>query len=139
MTSSRDPIGSLALERAALISADIEEQLTARRRDGMRPLIAVLAKARREAAEAIAALIDTAPSDAAAIVRLQNEVRRFADLVRFLREIVNEGLDQRYEVADAERDELERLVAPPDDRASADMRDEHERLGIRALTGRMDA
>ncbi len=127
---SGDPIASLALERAALLSADIEEQLTARARDGMRPLIAVLARARREAAEAIAALVDTAPSDAAAIARLQNEVRRFADLVRFLREIVNDGLDRRYEVADAERDELERLVAPPDDTLEAEARREREALGI---------
>jgi hypothetical protein len=127
---TRDPIASLALERAALLSADIEEQLTARSRDGMRPLIAVLAKARKEAGEAIAALVDTAPSDAAAIARLQNEVRRFADLVRFLREIVNDGLDQRYQVADAERDELERLVAPPDDTLEAEAHRERETLGI---------
>ena len=127
---SRDPVASLALERAALLSADIEEQLTARGKDGMRPLVAVLAKARREAAEAIAALVDTPPSDAAAIARLQNEVRRFADLVRFLREIVMDGLDERYEVADAERDELERLVAPPDDTLDAEARREREALGI---------
>jgi hypothetical protein len=128
---TRDPISSLALERAALISADIEEQLTARKEHGMRPLIAVLAKARREAADAIAALVDTAPSDAAAIARLQNEVKRFADLVRWLREIVNEGIDQRYEVADSERDELERLVAPVDEEARAHALDEMERLGVR--------
>ena len=127
---TRDPVAALALERAALISADIEEQLTARANDGMRPLIAVLAKARREAAEAIAALVDTPPSDATAIARLQNEVRRFADLVRFLREIVNEGLDERYEVADAERDDLERLVAPPDDTIDAEARRERAALGI---------
>jgi hypothetical protein len=41
---TRDPVASLALERAALLSADIEEQLTTRVKDGMRPLIAVLAK-----------------------------------------------------------------------------------------------
>jgi hypothetical protein len=127
---SRDPVTSLALERAALISADIEEQLTARSEHGMRPLIAVLAKARHEAASAIAALIDTPSSDAVAIARLQNEVRRFADLVRFLREIVNEGLDERYEVADAERDELERLVAPPDDVSDAEAARERAALGI---------
>jgi hypothetical protein len=136
---TRDPIASLALERAALISADIEEQLTARNEHGMRPLIAVLAKARREAADAIAALVDTAPSDAAAIARLQNEVKRFADLVRWLQEIVNEGIDQRYEVADSERDELERLVAPVDDEARAHALDELERLGLRPGNGRMDA
>ena len=96
----------------------------------MRPLIAVLAKAKAQAADAIAALVDTPPSDAAAIARLQNEVRRFADLVRFLREIVNEGLDQRYEVADAERDELERLVAPPDDINDGEAARERAALGI---------
>ena len=49
-----------AQARAALVSADIEEQLTARKEHGMRPLIAVLAKARREAADALAALADAA-------------------------------------------------------------------------------
>jgi hypothetical protein len=127
---TRDPVASLALERAALISADIEEQLTARKEHGMRPLIAVLAKARREAADALAALADAPCTDANAIARLQNEVRRFADLVRWLREIVNEGLDDRYEVADGERDELERLVAPPDDVGEAEARRERETLGI---------
>jgi hypothetical protein len=127
---TRDPLSLLALERAALISADIEEQLTARNEHGMRPLIAVLAKAKAQAADAIAALVDTAPSDAAAIARLQNEVKRFADLVRFLREIVNEGLDERYEVDDSLRDELERLIAPPDDRLDAAAAREREALGI---------
>jgi hypothetical protein len=127
---TRDPVATLALERAALVSADIEEQLTARAKDGMRPLVAVLAKAKAQAADAIAALVDTPPSDAAAITRLQNEVKRFADLVRWLKEIVNEGLDQRYEVADAERDELEILVAPPEDDARAQAQAERARLGI---------
>jgi hypothetical protein len=127
---TRDPVATLALERAALVSADIEEQLTARAKDGMRPLVAVLAKAKAQAADAIAALVDTPASDAAAITRLQNEVKRFADLVRWLKEIVNEGLDQRYEVADAERDELEILVAPPEDDARAQAQAERARLGI---------
>jgi hypothetical protein len=127
---TRDPVASLALDRAAVLSADIEEQLTARREHGMRPLVAVLAKARREAADAIALLVDAAPSDTAAITRLQNEVKRFADLVRWLKEIVNEGLDQQYEVTDAERDDLEELIAPPDDDARAQAQAERERLGI---------
>jgi hypothetical protein len=130
MTASRDPVTALALERAALVSADIEEQLTARQKDGMRPLIAVLAKAKAQAADAIAALVDTPAHDSAAIARLQNEVRRFADLVRFLREIVNDGLDQRYEVEDSLREELERLIAPPDDRLDAEAERERARLGI---------
>ena len=135
---ARDPVMALALDRAALISADIEEQLTARKEHGMRPLIAVLAKARREAADALAALIDTPPADTVAVARLQGEVKRFADLVRWLKDIVNEGLDARYEVADAERDELERLVAP-DDRLAAATLDDMERLGVRPCNGRIDA
>jgi hypothetical protein len=34
---SRDPVTALARKRAALISAGIEEPLTARAKDGMRP------------------------------------------------------------------------------------------------------
>src|SRR5947209_12343014 len=103
---THDPVGSLALARAVLISADIEEQLTARKAHGMRPLIAVLHKARREAASSIAQLVGVRSDDRIEILRLQNEVRRFEDLVRWLKEIVSEGFDDRYEVADAERDEL---------------------------------
>jgi len=109
-----DPVSRLALARVALISADIEEQLTARAEHGMRPLIAVLAKAKGEAAEALAALVDADADNASDLRRLQNEVRRFADLVRWLKEIVAAGLDDRFDVDDAERDELERLVAPPE-------------------------
>jgi hypothetical protein len=128
--TTRDPVVSLALERAALISADIEEQLTARKEHGMRPLIAVLAKARAEAADALTRLVDVDARQVDEVRRLQHQVWRFADLVRWLKEIVNEGLDQRYEVADAERDELERLVAPPDDRPDAEAKAERAALGI---------
>jgi len=109
-----DPVSHLALARVALISADIEEQLTARAEHGMRPLIAVLAKAKGEAAQALAALVDADADNPWDLRRLQNEVRRFADLVRWLKEIVAAGLDDRFDVEDAERDELERLVAPPE-------------------------
>jgi hypothetical protein len=128
--TTRDPVVSLALERAALISADIEEQLTARKEHGMRPLIAVLAKARAEAADALTRLVDVDARQVDEVRRLQHQVWRFADLVCWLKEIVNDGLDQRYEVADAERDELERLVAPPDDRLDAEAKAERAALGI---------
>jgi hypothetical protein len=127
---TRDPIASLALDRAALISADIEEQLTARKEHGMRPLIAVLHKARLEAADAMAQLVDADARRADVVQGLQNRIARFADLVRWLKEIVNEGLDQQYEVGDAERDDLESLVAPPDDDASAQAQAERARLGV---------
>jgi hypothetical protein len=129
----------LALDRASVISADIEEQLTARREHGMRPLIAVLHKARAEAADALARLVDVDAARPDAVRELQHKVWRFADLVRWLQELTAEGLDRRYEVSDAERDELERLVAPPDDRLSVEAIDEMERLGVRPGNGRMDA
>jgi hypothetical protein len=127
---TRDPVASLALDRASVISADIEEQLTARKEHGMRPLIAVLHKARAEAAAALARLVDVDARQVDEVRRLQHQVWRFADLVRWLKELTAAGLDQRYEVADAERDELERLVAPPDDRLDADAKADRERLGI---------
>jgi hypothetical protein len=132
-----DPVIRLALDRAAVISADIEEQLTARKEHGMRPLIAVLHKARAEAADALARLVDVDATRADVVRDLQHKVWRFADLVRWLKELTAEGLDRRYEVADAERDELERLVAPPDERVSAEAIDEMERLGIHPGKGRM--
>src|SRR5712691_5884014 len=115
---TRDPVGRLALDRAVLISADIEEQLTARKEHGMRPLIAVLHKARVEAADAMAQLVDVDARRTDEVARLQNRIWRFADLVRWLKEIVSECLYDRYEVSDAERDDLEALVAPPEDPAA---------------------
>jgi hypothetical protein len=127
---TRDPLIGLALDKASAISADIEEQLTARREHGMRPLIAVLHKAKLEAADALARLVDVDARQADVVRELQHKVWRFADLVRWLKELTAAGLDQRYEVADAERDELERLVAPPEDDARAEAERERERLGI---------
>jgi len=134
-----DPVSRLALARAVLISADIEEQLTARNEHGTRPLVAVLAKARREAAEALTLLVDVDPNQPADVTKLQNEVRRFADLVRWLKEIVAAGLDDRFEVNDAERDELEEIVAPPGEAMTIEQIAEMQRLGLMPGNGRMDA
>ncbi len=134
-----DPVSRLALARAVLISADIEEQLTARNEHGTRPLVAVLAKARREAAEALTLLVDADAENAPDLRRLQNEVRRFADLVRWLKEIVAAGLDDRFEVNDAERDELEEIVAPPGEAMTIEQIAEMQRLGLMPGNGRMDA
>jgi hypothetical protein len=127
-----DPAGALALARIIELSRDVEEQLTARRQHGTRPLQAVLAKARRRGAHALAALAEVAPHDQLEITRLQNEVRIFGDLVAYLREMVAAGLDAEAQIDDAERDELERLIAPPDDRAHPEQMAEYARLGIGA-------
>jgi len=124
------PAGALALARIIELSRDVEEQLTARRQHGTRPLQAVLAKARRRAGHAFAGLAEVAPYDQAEITRLQNEVRIFCDLVAYLREMVAAGLDAEQLIDDAERDEIERLIAPPEERATAEQMAEYARLGM---------
>ena len=125
-----DPLGLLALARAQILSEDVEEQLTARARDGYRPLVAILVKARRAAAEAIAALATADPEKPDDIRRLQNEVRRFEDMVRFTQELLAEGREERLEIADADRAELEELIFSPAADATAERVAEMRRLGL---------
>ena len=125
-----DPIGILALARAQFISEDVEEQLTARAREGFRPLAAILHKAKLQASEAIARLVDVGPREPERIMELQNEVRRFADLVRFTREILSEGKEHQVAVDDAERDALEQLIFSPSAEATAEQLAELRRLGL---------
>ena len=126
-----DPVGLLALARAQILSEDVEEQLTARGRDGYRPLAAVLGRARLAAAEALAAIVSVDPEvDPKEIRRLQNEVRRFEDLVCFLRQILLEGRERALEIADAERQELEDLIFSPTADRTAEQMAELARLGI---------
>jgi flagellar motility protein MotE (MotC chaperone) len=125
-----DPLGLLALARAQILSEDVEEQLTARARDGYRPLVAILVKARHAAADAIAALVAADPANAEDIRRLQNEVRRFEDLVRFTQELLVEGREEQLEIADADRAELEELIFSPAADATAERLAEMRRLGL---------
>lgn len=107
-----------ALKRAVADSAEIEAQLEATR--GCRPLLTVLVKARAEAAEAMSVLTTTAPEDVQEIRRLQNEVARFRDLIRWLAQIVAEGFDADSEISDADREELiEGIAGTPESQQEA--------------------
>ncbi len=103
-----DPLMRLARERALVRriadSADIELQFSAA--PGGRPVVAMLRKAMLDACEAMVALAVAEPTDAKLILALQNRILRFDDLVKFARDIINEGEEADQELTGAEREEL---------------------------------
>ena len=124
-----DPLAFLAHARAQFLSEDVEEQLTARARDGTRPLVAILQKAKAVAAEAIAGLVTADPEKPEEIRALQNEIRRFEDLVRFTQALLAEGYE-RMAITDDDRRSLEGLIFAPIRDVTAEQAAELQRLGI---------
>ncbi len=106
---AEDPTSRLALQRAVAMSAAVEAQLSQKR--GGQPLVAVLKKARREAAGAIAALVDVDPDDTKAIRDLQTVAQRYSKLCEWLSVIVNEGKEADSLISEEEREELIAAVA----------------------------
>lgn len=92
-----------ALERAVILSAEVEIQLTSRDKTG--PLLALLALARQHAAEALADLANMDLGDRSAADK-QMDVRCFQRIVEWLREIVADGFEAELELSDAERYEI---------------------------------
>jgi hypothetical protein len=82
---------------------------------GARPVVAVLIKARDEAAVAFRNILNCDPFDGPKIRDHQNEIRRFDDLVRWFGEIVAKGLQLEREMDIEERDHLADLLKPPHD------------------------
>lgn len=109
-----DPVFTLAMQRVVSASHDIEAQL--RIRDGCRPVLIMLLRARNDAATAMAALA-LMPTDVP-IERLreqQNEVKRYADILEWLRGIVNDGFEYERDISEQEREEmLEQLLRSPE-------------------------
>lgn len=113
---SIDPVRLVAMQRLVRLSAEIEVQLL----DVSSPLVQVLAKAREEAAAAIVRLVD-APFNKPDVIRaLQNQVIRFDDLVRWLKDIVEKGFENDREINNSEREELADLLAYTPDGAGLD-------------------
>lgn len=106
---SEDPVFRLAIQRIIADSADIEAQLAIR--SGTRPVVTVLAKARSEAADALACLVDADPEKPEEIRRLQNEVRRFGDLVRWFKTICEQGDMAEQIITQQEREELLEILS----------------------------
>jgi hypothetical protein len=106
---SEDPIFRLAVQRIIADSADIEAQLSLGR--GTRPILTVLTKARLEAADALACLVDVDAEIPTEIRRLQNEVRRFGDLVGWFKTIIEQGHLADQVITQQEREELLEILS----------------------------
>lgn len=110
---STDPAVRLADLAIIKASADLEVQLSTRQ--GGAPVIQILRIFRDRAAESLAALAFVDPEDAKAIRVLQNEVKRYDEIVGAMREIIIRGKQIDYEMTEEERDEmLDILLSQPD-------------------------
>lgn len=101
---SGDPVFRLAIQRVVADSADVEAQLSIR--SGTRPVLTVLSMARSQAADALACLADADAENPKEIRKLQNEIKRFADLCLWFRRIVEEGHEAEQHITQQEREEL---------------------------------
>ena len=99
-----DALSKLALARTQAAASDIEAQLSIK--NGQRPVVMMLQYAKIEAASALGALVSADPEDPKLIRKLQNEVARFDDLCRWLREVVIAGKEAEEELTDADRNEM---------------------------------
>lgn len=95
-----DPILRMARERALLrhVADYLDLDLQLSKSTPTRPIATMLAKARDEAAMAMVALVIVDPSKVEEVRKLQNEVRRFDDLVRWTRKIIVDGRDAESEI-----------------------------------------
>lgn len=107
----------LADQRAIALSADIQIQLD--RNAGLRPMVAILAKAREQAALAMNSLVYADASNPESIRGYQNEVRRYDDLVAWCQEIFNEGIEADRRIDEADRIEFSNLILSPEVAAEA--------------------
>lgn len=112
-----DAVYRLALQRAAEDARQIVDDVTAGK--GPRPLLSMLAKAKDEAAEAMELLVAVAPSDSASVQKYQNDVRRFDDLVRWIKDLIDAGLEADRLLSEGEADDLLGYLTDPDGAAEA--------------------
>lgn len=104
-----DPVKMIAMKRSVDISAEIEVQLIGAR--GTNPIIAMLAKAKDEAANAMVMLIREDPMDPGKIAMWQNQVLQFDNMVRWLSQLVKDGFEADRQIGSEEREELADLLA----------------------------
>lgn len=99
-----DPLSKIAFARAQAAAADIEAQIAIEK--GQRPVLVMVQMAKHEAADALAALAVVNPEDPKEIRNLQNQVARFTDLCRWLRDVVTAGREAEHELTEEDREEM---------------------------------
>lgn len=115
---NQDAIERLALDRMVRQSAELEVQLDLSAKT--QPVIAMLALARRHAAAAMFQLVMVDPSQAEAVRSLQNEVRRYDDLVEFVKHVITAGKEADNKLSNDEKAEFASIFASPETRAEID-------------------
>lgn len=112
----------LAMQHVVAASAQIEAQIKIL--DGGFPILVMLHKARAEAADALRLIassnLETPISD---IRHWQNEFGRFQDLVRWLADLVEDGVRYDQDISQDERDELWSMLSqsPEGERIARDI------------------
>jgi hypothetical protein len=74
------------------------------------PLQFLLKRAKADSIEALITLIDVDPNDAKTVMALQNEARRFRDLIGYLQQIIAKGDEAYHALTSEERDDFLSLV-----------------------------
>ena len=99
-----DPVNLLAKQRIIAASSDIEAQLSVLQ--GCRPVLVVLLKARDRAAESLEALAFVDANKPDDIRTLQNEVKRYDELVEWFRDIVTTGIEYDKEITAEDQEQM---------------------------------
>lgn len=108
----------LALERLVTVSASLEAQLE--RSPTLQPIAAILSIARENAAIATSSLVFQDPKDADKIREFQFEIRRYDDLVEWIRTILVNGREADRRLSEQDRAEFDRLAFDPEIQAERD-------------------
>jgi hypothetical protein len=109
-----DPLKIAASERVAAAAEEIQRQLSNLQGGG--PILVMLEKAKHEAVDAYAALAIADPHKPDEIIPLQNRIRYFDEVMRWMKEIAEEGRNYDLRMTEQERDELADAIAPEPNR-----------------------
>lgn len=107
-------IEKLADERLIALSAEIEVQLDKNAK--MRPIIWLLAEARKRASAAMTSLVLTDASKVEDVRAFQNEVRLYDDLVTSCRALIERGREADKRIDEQDRSALADIILQPEDR-----------------------
>ncbi len=108
-----DPIERLAHARLYELAIDLHVQLE--KGTAMRPVLWLLARARRKAAVAMAAFAVADPNDHASIRAIQQPIMVYDAMMEACRDLIALGKDAESQIEDDERREIFDLVSSPED------------------------
>ena len=112
-----DPVLKLAEARYIGLAAELERQLVDK--EGTGPILEFVRVIKARGAESLAALAFKSAHDTNAIVTLQNEVKRYDELIGVLQDICKAGQSATEKLDDEAREELLDLLADGADEQAA--------------------